>query len=551
MSAWLVAGVAAAALTGAAMALTAGQLVLVQMDRADIRSELAQMVSRMDDFTGTATRVILLSNEDQAPSCSDADLATLRNRLFDNPVISDIARRADGAIVCTAMWGRLETPMALGPVTYQAPSGADVWTATRDAETRRTSPDMIGFSRTVVYLSETEIGSRVRDLAARHPAVIYSRGTGQIFRTVRIADAEVRRLLQSWVDVAGNDASPGTDRGTGGPGMAFAGDIDRPAAAGMTGGDGRGETTTVIADVERACSRWFDVCIAMPSAMVSILDQPPLVGAGIGLLGGMAGGGLGLFGALRQRRGRSVEAELRRALARGRLRLVYQPVVHVRTGRVIGAEALLRLTTPSGRDIPTEQVIAVGERVGLMGQIARYAVRTALAEFHPYLTGPSPLQLGINVTVADLIDPAFLTMLDAETARHGVSPDAVALEITERSTTDYARLAAAITTIRSHGYHIHIDDFGTGYSGLAHLTQLPVDVIKIDRLFTSAIGTDAVSASIVPQIFSMAATLGVDVVVEGIETEAQALHLAMYHPDACAQGWYYGAPVPVGEFRAG
>ena len=289
----------------------------------------------------------------------------------------------------------------------------------------------------------------------------------------------------------------------------------------------------------------------MPPAKVSILDQPPLVGAGIGLLGGIAGGGLGLFGALRQRRGRSVEAELRRALARGRLRLAYQPVVHVRTGRVIGAEALLRLTTPSGRDIPTEQVIAVGERVGLMGQIARYAVRTALAEFHPYLTGPSPLQLGINVTVADLIGPAFLTMLDAETARHGVSPDAVALEITERSTTDYARLAAAITTIRSHGYHIHIDDFGTGYSGLAHLTQLPVDVIKIDRLFTSAIGTDAVSASIVPQIFSMAATLGVDVVVEGIETEAQALHLAMYHPDACAQGWYYGAPVPVGEFRAG
>ena len=120
--------------------------------------------------------------------------------------------------------------------------------------------------------------------------------------------------------------------------------------------------------------------------------------------------------------------------------------------------------------------------------------------------------------------------------------------ITERSTAEYQQLAPAAARYRHRGYRIHIDDFGTGYSSLAHLGELPVDAIKIDRLFTRAIGTGAISASIVPQIFTLAGLLGAEVIVEGIETEAQACHLAVEHPDALGQGWFFGRPVPARDF---
>jgi sensor c-di-GMP phosphodiesterase-like protein len=106
----------------------------------------------------------------------------------------------------------------------------------------------------------------------------------------------------------------------------------------------------------------------------------------------------------------------------------------------------------------------------------------------------------------------------------------------------------AILRLRQKGHYVHIDDFGTGYSSLAYLHDLSVDAIKIDKAFTKAIGTDAVTVSILPQILTMAETLKLQVVVEGIETQAQADYFAASNQNILAQGWLYGRPVPARVF---
>ena len=106
-----------------------------------------------------------------------------------------------------------------------------------------------------------------------------------------------------------------------------------------------------------------------------------------------------------------------------------------------------------------------------------------------------------------------------------------------------------ILRLREKGHYVHIDDFGTGYSSLAYLHDLSVDAIKIDKAFTKAIGTDAVTVTILPQILTMADTLGLRVVVEGIETPQQADYFAKAPQPVYAQGWLFGAAVPADSFR--
>ena len=129
-----------------------------------------------------------------------------------------------------------------------------------------------------------------------------------------------------------------------------------------------------------------------------------------------------------------------------------------------------------------------------------------------------------------------------------VSPRNLGVEITESYTARQQVARNTILRLRQRGHYVAIDDFGTGYSSLAYLHDLSVDAIKIDKAFTKAIGTDAVTVSILPQILTMAETLKLRVVVEGIETKPQADYFAASHQDIHGQGWLFGRPVPARVF---
>lgn len=270
----------------------------------------------------------------------------------------------------------------------------------------------------------------------------------------------------------------------------------------------------------------------------------------------VAGGGLGFLGAmafsLMYKRSRDLCQQLRRAVERDKLHVVYQPIVKFKTRRIVGVEALARWTDDEGNAVGPDHFIRVAEEHGFVGQITKRVLQRALHDFGKILQSRPDLRLSVNVAPADLGDPEFLPMLDESLKKYKVQPKNVALEITERATSNSAVAMETIRLLRHRGHSVHIDDFGTGYSNLDKLLYLFADTIKIDKAFTKVIGTESVAVAILPPILAMARSLGLEVIIEGVENERQADYFA-FSADSermYGQGYLYGHPVSIEEFNA-
>jgi sensor c-di-GMP phosphodiesterase-like protein len=251
------------------------------------------------------------------------------------------------------------------------------------------------------------------------------------------------------------------------------------------------------------------------------------------------------------RRSRNMEQQLRRAVARDQLQVVYQPIVNLATGRIVGAEALTRWTDDEGNEVSPDIFIKVAEEHGFVSQITRMVVQRALHSFAETLINRAGFRLSVNVAAADLIDIRFLSMLDDSVKHAKVKSTSLVIEITERSTADSVQAMETIRELRRRGHSIHIDDFGTGYSNLDKLLYLWADTIKIDKAFTRVIGTQSVTVAILPQILEMAKSLNLEVVVEGVEIDHQANYFVPSEEQHIyGQGWLYGRPVSAEEFQA-
>jgi sensor c-di-GMP phosphodiesterase-like protein len=264
----------------------------------------------------------------------------------------------------------------------------------------------------------------------------------------------------------------------------------------------------------------------------------------------LAGGGLGFFQSLAYCRNRTMVQQLRRAIRKDELRMVYQPVVDLSNGRIVGAEALARWTDESGSEVAPDLFVSLADERGFVGEITRLALRHTLCDLGELLRSYPRFQVSVNVTAWDLADPKFVPMLEAALAQAGVRANSVTIEITETSTARHEKAIETIRLLRTSGHRVHIDDFGTGYSSLAYLHDLSVDAIKIDKVFTQAIGTGSVAVNILPQILAMADALNLEVVVEGIETEEQARYFMSTNKRIRAQGWLFGHPMPKEELLA-
>lgn len=286
-------------------------------------------------------------------------------------------------------------------------------------------------------------------------------------------------------------------------------------------------------------------------AALKMIDFRISVDAGSIVISGCAvvGCALGMIWTILHRRNFSMEQQLRRAIAKGRLQVVYQPIVNLRSEQIVGAEALARWTDDEGNAVSPEVFIRIAEERGFVSEIMRLVMERALDDFSEIVRLHPEIRLSVNVAAADLSDPRLLPFLDSALKRTGVPRENLAIEITE---TTAARGEAAIETIRRlrrAGHQVHIDDFGTGYSSLSYLSDLAVDAIKIDRSFTQAIGTDSAALAILPQILAMAKALELQVIVEGIESMRQAVYFSTCERPVYGQGWLYGRPVPLSDFR--
>jgi sensor c-di-GMP phosphodiesterase-like protein len=252
-----------------------------------------------------------------------------------------------------------------------------------------------------------------------------------------------------------------------------------------------------------------------------------------------------LFGMLLSRtqaRRRNLSSQLSRALDRDKLRVVYQPIVNLATEMCVGAEALARWTNADGEAVDPDVFVKIAEENTFVSKITRSVLRQILRDFATTLQNRPGFRISMNVAAADLSDPTFLPMLNESLKRANVKPESIVIEITERSAADGVVAMETIRNLRRMGHSIHIDDFGTGHSNLDKLLYLFADTIKIDKAFTRVIGSESLAVTILPQILSMAKSLQLGVVVEGVETRMQSDYFNPNEQKIYAQGWLYGRP---------
>ena len=243
--------------------------------------------------------------------------------------------------------------------------------------------------------------------------------------------------------------------------------------------------------------------------------------------------------------------ELRLAVEHQRgLELHYQPQIELVSGRVIGAEALIRWRDSDGNFIRPDLFISLAEYSGLIVDLGAWVFETAVNELrHWDSAGLSGVRMAINVSLVQFRDPQFLPRLRAALDRTGIAPDRIELEITESvAMLDAETVITILTELKTMGIQIAIDDFGTGFSSLAYLHRLPIDRLKIDRAFVRDLGsTRASGASIAQTVISLGQSLGLSIIAEGIETDEQA-QLLMNLGCPLAQGFLYSKPVDSATF---
>jgi EAL domain-containing protein (putative c-di-GMP-specific phosphodiesterase class I) len=245
----------------------------------------------------------------------------------------------------------------------------------------------------------------------------------------------------------------------------------------------------------------------------------------------------------------SIEEHLRRALERKEFTLHYQPKVNLRTGKIAGAEALIRWTHPTLGSVSPAQFIPVAEDCGLIVPIGRWVLREACMQARDWIdAGLSLGSVAVNISAMEFRDDTFLENVFAILKETRLDPGSLELELTESVLMKRAESAASVLkTLRAKGVQVAVDDFGTGYSSLSYLRKFPIDALKIDQSFVREITCAPAEATIVTAIISMGRSLNLRVVAEGAETHEELAFLQAHQCDE-AQGYFFSRPVVAPQF---
>jgi sensor c-di-GMP phosphodiesterase-like protein len=492
-------GLAAGYQLGCAFAIQRGTNWLVQY---------SNLAGAQDDASFAEARSVLTVLKDSPYSfCSDAEIAYFRGLVFRSENLKDAGRIQGGKIDCSATAGH--PAQSIGPF----------------------KPDLQHEDGTIVYSNLAPITNANLKRAALQLGTAYvvfgsnlPAGPGPI----------PMQMSATPSDTAHDQASP--------------------AAGGAPNGNApnlRVNGTGQMGDILYAtrCSALHFNCVTATTTASQVLHGETDYVTGLVIVGGLLGLLFGMAFSSVYARDRNLGQQLRRAVERDELKLVYQPIVNLSDRQIVGAEVLSRWTDEEGKAIQPDVFIKIAEELGFMGAITKSVLQHALHDFAETFHNHPDFRISINVAAADLVDPNFLPMLKESLRRMRVKPESLVIEITERSAADSEVAIETIRTLRRMGHSIHIDDFGTGYSNLDKLLCLFADTIKIDKAFTKVIGTESPAVAILPQILSMAKSLNLEVVVEGVETVGQADYFSPETQEIYAQGWLYGRPVSAKEFQ--
>jgi diguanylate cyclase (GGDEF)-like protein len=244
-----------------------------------------------------------------------------------------------------------------------------------------------------------------------------------------------------------------------------------------------------------------------------------------------------------------LESDLHRALELGQFELYYQPRVNTATGAVRGAEALIRWIHPDRGMIAPDEFIPVAEECGLIGPIGEWVLREACRQARAWQDGEvGRLRISVNLSPLQFRQSSIIQVVRDALSQSGLAADCLELELTESAVmSDPEESIAILEQLSATGVLVSVDDFGTGYSSMSYLSRFPIDILKIDRIFISEIASRSEDASIVRAIVSLAHSLKLKVVAEGVETQAQLEFLKSLGCDEY-QGYAFSRPVPAAAF---
>ncbi|MCO7573717.1 EAL domain-containing protein [Pseudomonas chlororaphis] len=251
----------------------------------------------------------------------------------------------------------------------------------------------------------------------------------------------------------------------------------------------------------------------------------------------------------RAREQQHLESGIRQALEHREFVLHYQPKIHLASGRVVGAEALIRWFSPQRGWVSPAQFIAVAEDSGLINSISQWVLGEATRQSRAWQqAGLAPIRLSVNLSASDFRQPQLLTQLHSALHDSGLDPTLLELEITEGVLMQNVEATlATLLAIKALGVRLAVDDFGTGYSSLSYLRKFPVDVLKIDQSFIQGLSHAPKDAALVSAIIQLGRSLNLNVIAEGVETAQQ---LAFLTQQGCeeGQGYYFSKALPPADF---
>ncbi|PHV04261.1 two-component system response regulator [Janthinobacterium sp. BJB412] len=247
----------------------------------------------------------------------------------------------------------------------------------------------------------------------------------------------------------------------------------------------------------------------------------------------------------------AIQAQLRGAIARDEFEVHYQPQMCLRTGELLGAEALLRWDNPALGKVPPNRFIPLAEEYGMVTAIGEWVLESVCAQIKLWHDeGLGDIKVAVNLSAGQFGHDNTVAFVEATLRRFGVAPANLGLEITEGTVMgDPDKAVAALKCLKDIGVSISLDDFGTGYSSLGYLKRFPIDVLKIDKSFVDDVTTNANDAAIALSVISLAHNLNLRVIAEGVETRAQVDFLAERGCDEM-QGYYFSRPLAAPAFTA-
>lgn len=247
----------------------------------------------------------------------------------------------------------------------------------------------------------------------------------------------------------------------------------------------------------------------------------------------------------------SMENALRKALVNNEFEMYYQPKIDLASNRTIGLEALIRWNHPEMGLVSPADFIPLAEETGLIVPLGEWVLRTVCSQMRCWLdAGLEPLRIAVNLSACQFRQTTLWKMVKRTLQESGLAPKMLEIELTESVIMDNIQTSSTVLRdLKKMGVHISMDDFGTGYSSLSLLKRLPLDTLKIDQSFVRDITTDAEDAAIVDAVISLAHSLRLRVIAEGVETREQLDFLREHGCDE-AQGYLYSRPLPVAAIEA-